>query len=487
MRLASLLCGVLCSLSFAPFGFWPLALVSFALLFHALYVATSTLEKLFRGWLFGFGKFAFGTVWLLDALIHHAGFNRLTAVLLFSVLIIALSTVFCLACGFALQMRSKTASSLLLAAAICTYEVLISFPIWFSFPLLHTGYAFVDTPIAAYAPVGGVWLVGYAALFSAAAICFAFHKAYAPIVIAICLWLASLLLGSLNWTQDAGELSVALVQANTSPNEQLEPNEVRAVWVQHQNLTVTNSSADLIVWPESAIPTTLSAVETEAEEVAQELQGSLLFGTFERQGSGSIGRTFNVAVHIGTQVETYRKQRLVPFGEYTPNLWLLTPLMELIDYPTAHVSPGPRSDGLLYTKHATTKVSICYEIAYPQLVNRNIAESDLIVALNADAWFGKSIGPWQQLQVARMRARETGKSLLRASNVGPTAILAPNGSVRSLLPTHTSDVLRDNVLIRKGATMFSTLGLLPIGAVLLFSFVTTLTFLRSTHKKTLNQ
>lgn len=487
LRLASLLCGVLCSLSFAPFGFWPLALVSLAFLFHALFEATSTREKLFRGWLFGIGKFAVATVWLLDALITHAGSNRLTAVLLFSVLIVALSTLFCLACGFALRLRSNTASSLLLSAAVCTYEVLISFPVWFSFPLLHTGYAFIDTPIASYAPIGGIWAVGYVALFSSAAICFAFHKSYAPMAIAICLWLASLPLGSLSWTQDGNELSVVLVQANTSSSEQLETSEVREVWDKHKNLTLTKASADLYVWPEAAIPTTLSAVESEVGEIAQGLKGSLLFGTFERRGSGSMGQTFNVAVHIGTRLAIYRKQQLVPFGEYTPNLWLLTPLLELIDYPTSYVSPGHRSDGLLPTKHATTKITICYEIAYPQLVNRNIAESDLIVALNSDAWFGKSIGPWQQLQVARMRARETGKFLLRASNVGPTAILAPDGSVRALLPTHTPDVLKDNVHIRKGATMFTTIGLLPIGVILLFSFLSALLSLRGTHKLTSNQ
>ncbi len=482
--MASLLCGALCSLSFAPFSFWPLALVSLAFLFHALYAAKSTREKLLRGWLFGFGKFAVGTVWLLDALIHHAGSNQLAAVLLFLVLVVVLSTLFCFACGFALRLRSKTVSSLLLAAAMCTYEVLISFPIWFSFPFLHTGYAFIDTPIAAYAPVGGVWLVGYVALFSAAAICFAVQKAYTPIVIAICLWLASMPLDSLSWTQDGHELSVALVQANTSSSEQLKAFEVLEIWDQHKNLTLTNSSADLYVWPESAIPTTLDAVEAETVEIVQKIQGSLIFGAFEREGSGSIGRVFNVAVHAGTHGSIYRKQQLVPFGEYTPDLWLLTPLMELIDYPTAYVSPGSRSESLLRTEHATTKVTICYEIAYPQLVNRRIADVDLMVALNADAWFGQSIGPWQQLQVARMRSRETGMFLLRVSNVGPTAILSPNGHVPSILPTHTPGVLRDKVHTRTGSTMFSTLGLLPIGVVLLFSFLTTLALLRDAHSST---
>ena len=483
LRLASLLGGVLCGLSFAPFGIWPLALASLALLIHAIYAARTIPEKLLRGWLFGFGKFTMGSVWLLDALINHAHSNRLTAVLLFAVLVVVLSTLFCISCGFALRLRSNTASSLLIAASICTYEVLISFPIWFSFPLLHTGYVFIDTPIASYAPIGGVWLVGYVAVFSAAAICFAFRKAYAPMVVAFALWLASVPLDSLDWTQDGKELSVVLVQANTSSSGQLESKEILEFWDKHETLTMIDPSADLYVWPESAIPAALSSVERAADEIAQNLRGSLIFGTFERQGSGSIGRTFNVAVHAGAQVATYRKQQLVPFGEYTPRLWFLTPLMELIDYPTAYMSPGPSSTGLLLTKHAMVKVTICYEIAYPQLVNRNIAESDLIVALNADAWFGQTIGPSQQLQVARMRARETGRFLLRVSNVGPTAILGSDGSVRGILPTHRVDTLKGTVHTRTGRDIvLDSWTSAHRSGLALFSFLTSLALLRKTHQ-----
>ena len=452
------------------------------MLVHAIYAGRTILEKLLRGWLFAFGKFTLGSVWLLDALIDHAGTSRMTAVFLFLLLIVVLSVLFCLACGFALKLRSKVATCLLLSAAMCTHEILISLPIWFSFPFLHIGYAFIDTPLASYAPIGGVWLVGYIALFSAAAIYFAFHKAFTPLLIAVCLWIASWPIGVMDWTQDRNELTVALVQANTSHSGLLDSQEILDVWDRHETLTESDTGADLYVWPETAIPSTISAFESRLDELARRLHGSLLLGIFERQGSGSLGRTFNSAVHVGGTTAIYRKQQLVPFGEYTPELWILTPLMQSIDYPTAHVSPGAASNGLLQTKNANAKVAICYEIAYPQLVNRAIGEADLIVSLTADAWFGESIGPQQQLQVARMRARETGKFLLRVSNVGPSAILGPDGSVLGILPTNSADTLRGTVHTRAGATMFSTLGLLPIGVILLFSFLTSLALLRSTQE-----
>ena len=480
----SLLSGSLCSLSFAPFGIWPLALAAYAFLFHAIYSAKLIRQKLFRGLLFGLGKFSVGTVWLLDALISHAGSTRLTAVFVFLLLIVLLAVLFCLACGFALQLKSKIAASLLLAGTMCTHEILISFPIGFSFPLLHIGYAFVDTPISTYAPIGGVWLVGYVALFSATSICFAFYKSFAPILIAACLWLASLPLGIINWTREGTEIDVVLVQANTSTSEQMDNNEVQEIWNDHVQLTITDSSADLYVWPESSIPITVDALQSNLDEISTKLQGSLVIGTFEQERSGSVVKTYNVATVAGPELVNYRKQQLVPFGEYTPRLWLLTPLLERVDYPTAHVSSGSTSDGLLPTSHAIAKVTICYEIAYPLLVNKHIQNSDLVIALNADAWFGESIGPWQQLQIAQMRARETGRFLLRVSNVGPTAIVAPNGTVRTTLPTNTPDALNGRVHIRKGSTMFSKLGLLPIGSILLFSFLVPLAILNLTQRST---
>lgn len=456
-----------------------MAIASLALLFHVIHTAESLLQRLLRGFLFGIGKFSFGTIWLLDGMMNHAGSGRLAAILAFLMLSVLLSGLFCLACGFILRIASKISASLLFAAVLCTHEILLSFPIGFSFPLLHIGYAFIDTSIASYAPVGGVWLVGYIALLSSAAICLAFQKTFAPLLVAACLWLVSLPLGFIEWTQQDKEIKVVLVQANTSMNEESDRNQMQEVWNAHERLTLLDPTADLYVWPESAIPITLSMVQHAADEIAEKLRGSLIFGSYEHENTGLKGRTFNVAAHAGHQAATYRKQQLVPFGEYTPKLWLLSTLLEFVDYPLAHVSPGAVSNGLLPTKHAVAKVAICYEIAYPQLVNREIQESDLILALNADAWFGESMGPWQQLQIARMRARETGRYLLRVSNVGPTAILAPNGSVHKVLVPHAPDALGDTVHARTGSTMFSTLGLLPVGLVLLFSVLTALAFLYS--------
>ncbi len=469
-RLLALICGGVCSLSFAPFGHWPLALLCIALLFHAVYSATTTMEKFLRGFLFGVGKFSVGTHWVLDSLINHADANPITGVLLFTLMICLLSLLFSLACCFAFELKSKLAATALFAGVVCLYEVLMSFPIGFSFPLLHTGYAFVATPIAAYAPIGGVWLVGYGAVFSAVALYFVFRRSYLPFILSVAMWMVAVPMKDLLWTSREGDVTVALVQADIESSLSTWVSDPNSYWQAYRRLTNQGRTADLVLWPESALPANRHSVQPLIEQLVGELDGSLVLGTFEHKASGLGRETFNVAIIAGKHDAVYQKQQLVPFGEYTPDLWLMHSVFEHVDFPMSHMTEGSESDALLRAGDLVFKVAICYEIAYPELVRRELGTADFIVSLNADAWFGNSLGPWQQLQVARMRARESGKYLLRVSNVGPTAVVRSDGSIQRALPVHEAGVLSDRVEAMAGSTPFVRYGLLPIVTVLLLSF-----------------
>lgn len=473
-RLLVLTSGAVSCVSYAPFGLWPLALVCIVALFHSVFSANTSPEKLLRGFLFGVGKFSVGSHWILDSLISHADANIYVSVVLFSLLVFLLSLLFCFVCTAALKLQSKLVSCALFGAAVCLYEILMSFPIAFSFPLLHTGYAFVSSPLAAYAPIGGVWLVGYSAIFSSVALYFAFRKSFLPGAIAIAIWIIGVPLSSVSWTERSGEVSVALVQANLKSDPVAGLAEQTGHWRIYERLTRQVRWADLVFWPESALPANWHSVQPQLSELADKLRASLILGTFEHRSIGLRRETFNVAMVAGDASKIYRKQQLVPFGEYTPDWWLVRTLISQVDFPIAHMSAGSRSDALLKAGGLNLKVAICYEVAYPHLVGRNSESSDLIVSLNADAWFGETIGPWQQLQVARMRAQESGRSLLRVSNVGPTAIISSDGSILRSLPAHEEGVLDDRVDVLTGSTPFVRYGLLPIGLLLLVSFATPL-------------
>ena len=473
-RLLALVSGAVSTLSYAPMEVWPLGLVCIATLFHTIFSADTFAEKLLRGFLFGVGKFSIGSHWILESLINHADANIYVSIVLFSLLVCLLSLLFSLVCAAVLDLKSKMASCALFAAAICLYEVLMSFPIGFSFPLLHTGYAFVSTPLAAYAPIGGVWIVGYGAIFSSVALYFAARRSFLPGAIAVAAWIVGIPLADLSWTEQSGDATVALVQANLKSDAETRTVVQSEHWEEYERLTRQVTSADLVLWPESALPANWQSAGPQISELADKLQGSLILGAFEHRSTGLHRETFNVAIVAGDASKIYRKQQLVPFGEYTPDLWFLNTLISQVDFPMAHMSAGAPSDALQEAGELVLKIAICYEIAYPQLVTRKLESSDLIVSLNADGWFGKTVGPWQQLQVARMRARESGKYLLRVSNVGPTAIIRNDGSILRSLPTHEEGVLDDRVYVLKGSTPFVRFGLLPIALLMLVSFATPL-------------
>ena len=100
-------------------------------------------------------------------------------------------------------------------------------------------------------------------------------------------------------------------------------------------------------------------------------------------------------------------------------------------------------------------------MAYPELVRQSTRDADLLVTVSNDTWFGSSIGPWQHLQMARMRALENGRALIRATNNGVTALIDHRGRLQATLPQFEAGVLRGDVEIRTGSTLFTQFGSLP--------------------------
>ena len=107
-------------------------------------------------------------------------------------------------------------------------------------------------------------------------------------------------------------------------------------------------------------------------------------------------------------------------------------------------------------------MAICYEIAYPDLVRRSAREADVLVTISNDAWFGDSTGPLQHVQMARMRALENGRWVLRATNNGVTAIIDARGKVRDELPQFETAVLEGEFTAMSGTTPFGRYGHLPL-------------------------
>jgi apolipoprotein N-acyltransferase len=158
----------------------------------------------------------------------------------------------------------------------------------------------------------------------------------------------------------------------------------------------------------------------------------------------------------------YHKQRLVPFGDYVPLREWFGPVLSVFNLPMSVLEPGPGNQRGLQVAEALIAPSICYEIAYPDTVARGAAEANVLITISNDAWFGASIGPLQHMQIAQMRALETGRYLIRATNNGVSALVDSKGEIISKTDQFVQATLEGKVELRQGLTPFMRWGSEPV-------------------------
>jgi apolipoprotein N-acyltransferase len=172
----------------------------------------------------------------------------------------------------------------------------------------------------------------------------------------------------------------------------------------------------------------------------------------------------------GTDTQYYRKRHLVPFGEYFPVPDFLREWMEMNNLPSFDLMQGEKHQSLIkYNDEISIAAAICYEIAFGSEQLHGFPEANLLINLSNDAWFGDSIAPHQHLQITRMRAIETGRSIIRATNNGISAFINHKGKVIKKSGQFNYETLQHSVYPRRGSTLYVALGDTPV--LLLSSFL----------------
>ncbi|MDT8895347.1 apolipoprotein N-acyltransferase [Halomonas sp. I1] len=459
--LAAVAAGVLTTLSAAPFMLWWLAPVAAGLLYAGL-PALSPRQAAWRGWSYGLGLFGTGTSWVYVS-IHDYGYTGVPlAVALTALFVVALALFFAVTLWLYRRLAGPRFAVLTFAGAWVLGEALRTW-LFTGFPWLLLGSGQVDSPLASWAPVGGVYLLSLiAALSGALGVELLRRRWWAALPLAS-LWLVPLALPQ-QWTQPAGEpVRVALLQGNLSQLIKWTPEGQRTAIDTYRHLTeaLDDTPLDLVIWPEAALP----MFEDQARPVLDSAQASLspetqlLTGILQRDGEGNF---YNSVIGLNGVQGEYRKRHLVPFGEYLPLESLLRGAIAFFDLPMPAMTPGP--DGQAPMVAAGTRIgnAICYEIIYADLVANQARHAEVLLTLSNDTWFGDSLGPQQHLQMARLRALENGRYVVRATSNGVTAIIDPRGRTTDRLPQFEAATLIGEYTPMEGLTPFTRTGSWPV-------------------------
>ncbi len=483
-RLAgALAAGAVWPLAFAPFGWWPVAPLSLATLF-LLVDSRTTRAAVGVGLAFGLGQFGAGVWWVYMSVHGFGGLHWSLAGMLTLALIVALAVFvagFGWVCARFVSRQGVVGMIVGMPAAWVAIEWLRGWVLT-GFPWLNAGYAFTDAPLGAWAPVGGVHAVSLAAAVTAGVIAW-FVRGLTPeasakgvshgakvgaLAVVATIWIGGWALDGVRWTRPAGDpVSVALVQGNIGQDikwsaDQLEPTVVRYI-----ELTDANLDADIVVWPEAALPALrfqLEGLLGDLDTLADDEATALVMGILDRDVSS--GDFYNTVIALGDGHGRYAKRHLVPFGEFFPVPSFVREWLRLHNLPYSDFSPGADDQVLLQARGIPLAASVCYEAAYGATLIRAVPEAQLLVNVSNDAWFGDTIAPHQHLQINRVRAREAGRWMLRATNTGVTATIAPDGSIDRQLPQFEVGVLRAVVEPHSGATPYARSGNWPVLVVI---------------------
>ena len=472
--LASLLVPIISGALFvpglAPMSAWPSTLLSIAALLYLMH-RKSQQSAFLIGWLYGVGLFGAGVSWVYVSIQVHGQAPPLLAGTLTALFCLGLATLAGLQMSLYRRCSRgrKTPSPLLFAAIWVLFEWLRSW-LFTGFPWLYAGYIALDTPAAGWAPVVGVYglsflIAGLSAAIGSLALntASALRKRGAEASIWVIIILTGMPLSAVSWTQDrSAPLTVAIYQPNIPLEKKWDRRYFRAIQQQYtDNSRPYFKNTDLVLWPESALPTYkdriedyLSLVATEATETGT----TLITGIPTRDAQGG----YNSIVALGLGAGEYRKQKLVPFGEYVPFEENLRGLIQFFDLPMSNFIPGPNVPPILSAGPVKVASFICYEIVYPGFVWQGARDAALLVTVSNDSWFGHSIGPLQHLQMARFRALETGRPLLRGTNNGVSAIIDHKGDLLVATPQFEEVVITGEVQPKTGLTPLMWLGSTPI-------------------------
>jgi apolipoprotein N-acyltransferase len=481
--LMAAIAGGLSLLSFAPLGWWPTQLLVLAFLFYQVGIDPSPKRATLIGWAFGFGWCVAGMHWLFIALNRFGGLAAPLAALAICLLGVYMGLFAAFATGVASWLRRRWSLS------VTAYLLLVLPPLWGAsewlrgwvftgFPWASAGYAHTDGALGGYAALIGVYGIGALAALCASCLVMLTQRTRVAGIALLCVVVAAGYgLRQVTWTHAVGKpLSVRLLQGNVPQAEKFDAAHINSALALYRGM-ITEQPADLIAGPETAVvlfpqqlpPDYLASLSN----FARATNSALLFGIPLNEAPNVYSNSVAGIAPSGAGYH-YDKHHLVPFGEFVPSgfRWFI----DMVSIPLGDFNRGAAVQQPFAVRDQWVLPNVCYEDVFGDEIALQLREAahpaTLLLNVSNLAWYGESVAIPQHLQISQMRARETGRPMLRATNTGATAVINPDGSIASQLPAATRGTLAASVqgmagmtpYIRFGDRIFFTMFALALGA-----------------------
>ncbi|ABF13876.1 apolipoprotein N-acyltransferase [Candidatus Palibaumannia cicadellinicola] len=458
------------TLAFAPYNIWPAAIFSLTGLL-LITLNCSVRQAAFLGLIWGISLFGTGIKWIYISIAQFGDMHYLVNI----ALVVLVSSY------LALYPMLFTSLLVKLWPQNSLWRLTVSAPVLWSlteflrgwvltgFPWLQFGYSQIDGPLKGLAPILGVEAITFLLVIISGLITSAIsNKRMLHALWAITLLLFFWPLSFLHWYQpkEQSSIKVALVQGNITQSIDWDINQIQQIKNIYLEYTqALLGQAQIVIWPESAIPAYESNQNNFLVKLDQQLRQqntSLITGIIDNRPSLDSNQYYNSIIVLGEAIpykyasnNRYNKYHLVPFGERIPLPSILLPLVKLCNLPISSLNQGNYLQPPLFVAGMKIIATVCYEIIIGSQVRENFhSDADFLLTISNDAWFGDSIGPWQHFQMARMRSLELGRPLLHSTNNGITAVVNADGTIQAQLPQFTRQVLNVMVTPTHGITPY---------------------------------
>lgn len=460
--------GLSLTFAYAPFSYWFILPISMSLFLWHLQHSDAPFKT---GFAFGFGWFGAGVSWVHVSIADFGGIPLIASVFMMASLAAYLALYPALF-AFVSKKHVKSQYWPLAMPAIWLTTEWLRGVLFTGFPWLSLGYSQLNSPLSGWIPIiGETGLTAITILLCASIAIYIPNKRFiAPTVVLVVLFTSGMVLNRHSWVNlTNNHVKVSLVQGNIAQEMRWVPEQEQPTMQKYWDMTSPHWGSDLVIWPEAAIPKLepfAADYLLRLDQKALETNTGLITGivNYDLETREAFNSMLALGVrNTGDNTPQYRyqhnnryiKNHLVPLGEFVPFENAIRELAPIFDLPMSSFTRGDYQQANLVVKDMPLVSALCYEILFPRQIRANIDDqTQFIVTLSNDAWFGRSHGPAQHLQIAQMRAKEFGLPVLRATNTGYTAIVDESGGIQSQIPQFEARVLTDTVALVSGSTPY---------------------------------